>query len=314
MTTTAQQTPPNPAQDFADATLAETNNGRDLIDVLHKISQGGYRANPNDRITAANVLMDHGLGKCPKQSPASDTDNQTDDTDNQTDDTDVGAIHESPQTATPEPDSPRLVTQIKHTLNDTLGPPPAAPTNHDQLSTIHHPLTTIQKYILKITDNGQTLRDTLEDIARAPDEDTAITAYHRTRAARSLLDRILGTGRALTRPEPAEKKPYRRPVKYLDPVKLAAARAEVQRMKDEGELNPDPNRPKIDISKYMPPDDFDLTPYAKEEAAKFWEEINLRYERQKQWPEIEERRRRKHKEIYPSHSDDQEDDDKPPDP
>ena len=99
-------------------------------------------------------------------------------------------------------------------------------------------------------------------------------------------------------------KPYRRPVRYVDPVALAEARAKIQRMKDEGILTPIPNAPKIDISSYLPPDDFDLTPYAKEEAAAFLAEVNLRLERQKQWPEIEERRRKKLAQIYPSHSDD----------
>ena len=46
-----------------------------------------------------------------------------------------------------------------------------------------------------------------------------------------------------------------------------------------------------------------VTPY-KEEAAKFWADIELRIERQKQWPAIEERRRKKLERIYPSHSDD----------
>ena len=81
-------------------------------------------------------------------------------------------------------------------------------------------------------------------------------------------------------------------------------------MKDEGILTPDPTRPKIDISSYLPPDDFDLTPYAKEEAAAFWADIELKYERQQQWPEIEERRRKKLEQTYPSHSEE----DEPPDP
>ena len=50
--------------------------------------------------------------------------------------------------------------------------------------------------------------------------------------------------------------------------------------------------------------DEEIAPYAAEEAAKFRAEIKLRLERQKQWPEIEERRRKKLAQIYPSHSDD----------
>ena len=75
-------------------------------------------------------------------------------------------------------------------------------------------------------------------------------------------------------------------------------------MIDEGILTPDPNAPPIDISAYRMPKDFDITPYAAEEAAAFRAEIELRIERQKQWPEIEERRRKKLAQTYPSHSDD----------
>ena len=81
-------------------------------------------------------------------------------------------------------------------------------------------------------------------------------------------------------------------------------------MEEEGILTPDPNAPAIDIPMHRMPKDFDSTPFEKEEAAAFWAEIDLRIERQKQWPEIEERRRKKLAQIYPSHSDDE---DKAPD-
>ncbi len=298
MTTSTQQTP-NPALDFADAILEDTNYGLELIEILHDIAQGNDRnATTNDRIAAATILADRGFGKAPRQinpnpapTPKSDAN-------------DVGAIRESPSVPAA---NPRPVTQIKDTLDQALGP---APTPDSPLKTENSLLKTIQTHILEITNNGQTIREALEEIARSEDY-PRVTPYHRVRAVRILIDRILGTGRALTRPEPAEKKPYRRPVKYLDPDDLAAARAEVQRMKDEGIITPDPNARPIDLSKYMPPDDFDLTPYAEEEGAAFLAEVRLRLERQKQWPEIEERRRKKHEQIYPSHSDDQDDD--PPD-
>ena len=54
----------------------------------------------------------------------------------------------------------------------------------------------------------------------------------------------------------------------------------------------------------MPPEDFDLTPYL-DQADAFWAKNTLRLERQKQWPEIEERRRKKLEQIYPSHSEDE---------
>ena len=75
----------------------------------------------------------------------------------------------------------------------------------------------------------------------------------------------------------------------------------------------DPNPPKIDWhisspSKEWVANNIDLV---REEAAKFEEEIKLRIERQKAWPAIEERRRKKLAQIYPSHSEDE--DSEPPD-
>ena len=335
MTTATQQLPADPALDFANMVLAETNNALELIDILHDIAQGvDEDATSNDRITATNILLDRGLGKCPRQiapnaAPNPDPTPETGDKVEPAPYSIRGALREAPSA---KPESPRLVTQIKDSLNDSLGPAPSASQHATHTpepldsNSIHF---TVQQHILAITNNGRTLFDTLAEIARAKDDPRACpepepalslskgrraAPRHRARAARILIDRILGTNTTLPqsapRTGPAKEKPYRRPVRYVDPVKLAKARAEIQRMKDEGILTPDPNRPKIDISSYLPPDDFDLTPYAKEEAAAFWAEVNLRLERQKQWPEIEERRRKKLEQIYPSHSED----DEPPDP
>ena len=315
MTTATQQIPSNPALDFANLVLTETNNGLELIDILHDIAQGiDEDATTHDRITASNILLDRGLGKCPKQMriPSTEPERVPESTES---DNHTNHSSDTPQT-------PRLVNQIDHALNDSLGPAPEVesakagvggePALTEAEGSIHF---TIQQHILAITNNGRTLFDTLAEIARAKDDPKACPeprrrtkTSHRARATRILIDRVLGTNTAIPRSAPhtapAKEKPYRRPVRYVDPVKLAEARAEIQRMKDEGILTPDPTRPKIDISSYLPPDDFDLTPYAKEEAAAFLAEVNLRLERQKQWPEIEERRRKKLEQTYPSHSED----------
>ena len=99
MTTTTQQLPADPALDFANAVLAETDGGREIVLMLHDIAQGvRENATAQDRIAATNILMDRGLGKCPKQSlvlspvegPATNSNpNPTPKTD------DVGAIRES---------------------------------------------------------------------------------------------------------------------------------------------------------------------------------------------------------------------------
>ena len=70
MNQAAQQIPSNPALDFAEGILEETNNALELIEILREISEGiDEEVTTNDRITATNILADRGLGKCPKQTP-----------------------------------------------------------------------------------------------------------------------------------------------------------------------------------------------------------------------------------------------------
>ena len=339
MTTATQQISSNPARDFANGILAETNNGLELIEILRDIAEGSDEdATTNDRIAANNILLDRGLGKCPKQSPAT----------NPAPDTDSKPRAKEPK-ADNTPNSPRLVTQIDQSLHDSLGPAPNAQPLTQESPEPLEPYSiqaTIQRHILTITDNGLTLLASLAEIARAQDDPKAcpeqepalslpkpvlskteggrrIKTSHRRRAARILIDRLAGTdpnavhnavcpdcrrkwsshAGSHTHTETQPKKTPGPRMSKADPEALAEARAEIQRMKDEGILTPDPNAKKIDITPYLPPDDFDLSPYAKEEAAKFWANIELRYERQQQWPAIEERRRKKLAQIYPSHSD-----------
>ena len=70
MNQSTQQLPSNPALDFANAILEETNGGLEIIDMLHDIAQGvRQNSTTRDRINASRILLDRGLGKCPKQSP-----------------------------------------------------------------------------------------------------------------------------------------------------------------------------------------------------------------------------------------------------
>ena len=336
MTTATQQLPSNPALDFAQSILEETNNALELIEILSDIAEGNdENATTNDRIAATNVLTDRGLGKCPRQiTPNIEPRPETDDSDVEPAPYSIrGAFRESPPaTPTDGPQSPRLVTQIDDSLNQSLGPAPSASQHTPQTPDSFDPNSihfTIQQHILTITNNGQTLRDTLLEIARAKD-DPKVRPYHRRRAATLLMDRVLGTDPALirngvcpdcrqswtTHPDSSdhpERGPVANPV-LLDDDEIEAAKpetwdkviAELKRLEDEGERTPGPPGPEIDYSAYMPPDDFDLTPYL-EEAEAFKAKVALRIERQKNWPKIEERRRKKLAQIYPSHSDDQND-------
>ena len=78
--------------------------------------------------------------------------------------------------------------------------------------------------------------------------------------------------------------------------------AEIKRMEDEGEI------PRVEFDPFNPKSpmtetDEEIAPYAAEVAAAFRAELDLQAERQAKWPEIEERRRKKLAQTYPSHSD-----------
>ena len=333
MNRTTQHISSNPALDFANAILEESNNGLELIEILHDIAQGNdEKATGNDRIAANTILLDRGLGKCPKQSPATNS---------------APAPASEPDAKEPKadntPESPRLVTQIDQSLHDSFGAPPSAHTEPVEEAHPHSPepkspepldpfsiQTTIQQHILAITDNCRTLHDALFEIARAKD-DPKVKTSHRWRATRILLDRGAGTDpNALrnavcpecrrtwaTHPAPdchsersaAESKNLQTPDSADKDVHSKEVWdgiiAELKQKVEAGILTPDPNAPKRDYSRHFPPKDFDMTPYAAEGAAKFRAANALRLERRKQWPAIEERRRKKLEQIYPSHSDDE---------
>ena len=113
MNQATQQISSNPARDFANAILEESNNGLELIEILHDIAQGNdEKATGNDRIAANTILLDRGLGKCPKQSPATNPANPAPDSRD---------LMRKSQRQTNTPESPRLVTQIDQSLHDSFG-------------------------------------------------------------------------------------------------------------------------------------------------------------------------------------------------
>ena len=338
MTTATQQLPSNPALDFAQSILEVTNNGLELIEILRDITQDGENATTNDRIAAANILNDRAFGKSPRQishsaglnpelAPATDGD--------------------SPK-AKKEADSPRLVTRIDDALHNSIGPAPGAshhtkqpaPTTDSLESpepfdpnSIHF---TIQQHILDITNNGQTLRDTLLEIARAcpepvegAEDNPKITTYHRRRAVAILLDRALGTDPnavwntvcpgclqswtthtcSPVHPErsAAESKDDSESEEFVPDPGWIETLHEIKRMEDEGIIDNvefDPFKP---VYNWAPKEV--VMPFAKEVADKFRAELDLQAERRAMWPEIEERRRKKLAQVYPSHSEDED----PPD-
>ena len=326
MNQATQQLPSNPALDFANAVLAETDGAREIIYMLQDIAQGvRENATTNDRMKASGILMDRGLGKCPKQSPA---------TGSQTSNPNPAPPKDDKPKAKKQPESPRLVTQLDRSLHDSLGPPPNAqpegntatsPESSDPYSIQY----SIQQHILEITDGCRTLMTVLTDIYRAPDDDPRacpeprrrIKESHRVKAGQMLIDRLMGTNPALvqnlvcpdcrrkwtTHPgshdhsEPSDVAGETEKETVPDPKWLETL-AEIKRMEDEGEI------PTVEFDPFKPmykwATDEEVRPYAAEAAAKFRAELELQAERRAMWPEIEERRRKKLAQIYPSHSDD----------
>ena len=116
MNTTTQQIPSNPALDFAQSILDETNNGLELIEILRDIAEDcDEKANTNDRIAATNILNDRAFGKTPKQiTPRAEPNPDPDDNDVEPAPYSIrGRFANRPPAAShEEPESPKLVSQI----------------------------------------------------------------------------------------------------------------------------------------------------------------------------------------------------------
>ena len=318
MTTATQQLPATRPSISPTPSSPKPTAAREIVLMLHDIAQGvRENATTQDRMNASNILIDGGLGKCPKKASATTSPNPN-------------PSNDKPK-ADKQPKSPRLVTQLGDSLHRSFGPPPevhssirhSRESGNPQSHSISHSLEqenpepfdpySIQKHILEITNNCLTLMSVLTDIYRAPDDDPKVKDSHRVRAGRMLVDRVTAMypnavlsaadGLVLSFANP-EQTPIVQDRPSDDEI-WAKIDADLKQLEDEGILTPDPDAPPIDISIYRPPEDYVMPPeVAAEEAAKFWAEIALRAERRKQWPEIEERRRKKLAQIYPSHSDD----------
>ena len=267
MNQATQQIPSNPALDFANSILEETNGGLEIIDMLHDIAQGvRQNSTTRDRINASRILLDRGLGKCPKQSPVT-----TDPTPNPAPE----PSSHKPET-TNKPESPRLVTQLDNALHQSLGPAPSAetPPTHSPLSTNHSPLqSTIQQHILEITNNGRTLMAVLTNICRAPDDAPNVKDSHRVTAGRMLIDRLMGMSPTpFTSAAHPEHGPNQAQVEEepFDKELWDEIFAELKQKEEAGIITPDPNAPQVDSPIFRFPEDFDSAPYPESTDSYRW--------------------------------------------
>ena len=174
------------------------------------------------------------------------------------------------------------------------------------------------RFIREETDNGRTIVRTLIHTMEARED--PYKPHHNLEAAKQLTDNgFPPTGDLLCAPDCSHHAPaHPEPIEgdgtpdstkeefVPDPGWVETVH-EIKRMEDEGIIDKvefDPFKP---VYNWAPKEV--VMPYADEVADKFRAELDLQAERRAKWPEIEERRRKKLAQIYPSHSKD----DDPPD-
>ena len=174
------------------------------------------------------------------------------------------------------------------------------------------------RFIREETDNGRTIVRTLIHTMEARED--PYKPHHNLEAAKQLTDNgFPPTGDLLCAPDCSHHAPaHPEPIEgdgtsdstneeFVPDPGWVETLHEIKRMEDEGIIDKvefDPFKP---VYNWAPKEV--VMPYADEVAAKFRAELDLQAERRAKWPEIEERRRKKLAQIYPSHSKD----DDPPD-
>ena len=266
-------------QAFKDIILEETDGGRDIARFLKGAMEGEFsNFEPQHRLKAAEILVDCGSEEAAEFVRANKT--------------------------------------PKRRRSNTVQRDPAQSESEGERDPITDPFKDeIARAIREETNNGLSIVRNLIQIMETHEE--PYKPHHNLAAAKQLIERGFPLTDALNCAPDCSHHAVEKAVTSADTTddtdsieketvpdpKWLEAVAEVQRMKDEGILTPDPNAPKIDHSIYMTGTEEEIAPYADEVSAAFRAELDLQAERQAMWPEIEERRRKKLAQTYPSHSD-----------
>ena len=266
-------------QAFKDIILEETDGGRDIARFLKGAMEGEFsNFEPQHRLKAAEILVDCGSEEAAEYVRANKTPKRRRSTTVLRDP--AQSEIEGERDPITDPFKDEIARAIREETNNGLSIVRnliQIMETHEDPYKPHHNLAAAKQLI----ERGFPLTDALNC---APD-----CSHHAVEKAVTSADTTDDT-------DSIEKETVPDP-KWLEAV------AEVQRMKDEGILTPDPNAPKIDHSIYMTGTEEEIAPYADEVSAAFRAELDLQAERQAMWPEIEERRRKKLAQTYPSHSD-----------
>ena len=168
------------------------------------------------------------------------------------------------------------------------------------------------RFIRQETENGRSIVRTL--IHTMESREDPYKPHHNLEAAKQLTDNgFPPTGDLLCAPDCSHHSVERDapPSEASDPTDeefvpdpgWVETLHEIKRMEDEGEI------PTVEFDPFAPQykwaTEEEVRPYADEVAAAFRAELELQAERRAMWPEIEERRRKKLAQIYPSHSEDE---------
>ena len=266
-------------QAFKDIILEETDGGRNIARFLNNAMEGKLSDfEPQHRLKAAEILVDCGSEEAAEFVRANKTPKRRRST----------TVQRDPAQSESEGDRDPITDPFKDK---------------------------IARAIREETENGLSIVRNLIQIMETHEE--PYKPHHNLAAAKQLIERGFpltdalichpdcshhAVEKAVTPADTTDDTDSTEKETVPDPKWLEAI-TEVQRMKDEGILTPDPNAPKIDHSIYMTGTEEEIAPYADEVAAAFRAELELQAERQAMWPEIEERRRKKLAQTYPSHSD-----------
>ena len=266
-------------QAFKDIILEETDGGRNIARFLNNAMEGELSDfEPQHRLKAAEILVDCGSEEAAEYVRANKTPKRRRSTTVQRDP--AQSESEGDRDPITDPFKDKIARAIREETNNGLSIVRnliQIMETHEEPYKPHHNLAAAKQLI----ERGFPLTDAL---ICHPD-----CSHHAVEKAVTPADTTDDT-------DSTEKETVPDP-KWLEAI------TEVQRMKDEGILTPDPNAPKIDHSIYMTGTEEEIAPYADEVAAAFRAELELQAERQAMWPEIEERRRKKLAQTYPSHSD-----------
>ena len=271
-------------QAFKDIILEETDGGRDIVRFLKGAANREYsNYQPQHELKAAEILAKYGFKEAAE----------------------LVRQHKSSRPRRSSSGGGSRVP-LDSVPNQAGGPNPDP--------AIDPGLNEFVQFIRDETDNGRTIVRNL--IHAMETHEDPYKPHHNLEAAKQLIDNGFPLTDALIchpdcphhsveRDAPhSEASDSTEKETVPDPGWIATV-AEIKRMEDEGEIPAveyDPFNPPIDISFYLPPEDFDLTPYL-EEADAFRARLDLQAERRANWPEVEEYRRKKLAQVYPSHSD-----------